>query len=515
MQLDEYAKKCAEYIDTTYTLDGSTAYKVNFDGIKRTWSSIKRDVILDPTLLETTGCGVVKMFATNEKKSFSENVCRELQRILTARAQEKNRLLREQFETDIPMDDLEPANLMPVIDVETNNRILLDKETRKITTLDYDVWEGLLDKDELTAALDERRMARFVYDPYDISTLVLMPFHSFNVLKVNTYVPPEWRLRPCPEIVQCPPVIDRFLKHLIPDDKCREFAINWLHTALVGRNETYLVLNGSKGIGKGIFTKLAAMLVGMDNFNEAPVGLLNSQFNSALDKKRVISMDEFQVGKKEHTKLKRYINKLQTLEKKGVDADKLSETYNSYIIANNDIVDMHIETDDRRFSVLDLTKTDLVEIMSTEEITHFVNDIERDEEMAYQFGYYILQYGQSDDFSNFSAWKGPRFFELAYNSLYAWQKFLVDKILLGQHESISIKSAAKEYKKDNLGTGFPRNMGKIQDFFNNYKHKGTDSLGEVIQEKSAGEWEILIDDKYCPQYDSEPAYAEGDLDDLL
>lgn len=255
--------------------------------------------------------------------------------------------------------------------------------------------------------------------------------------------------------------------------------LDWMSIAIMGRNETYLVLNGRKGIGKGVFCELLSSLVGRENYSEAPKSLLTSQFNASLDQKRLLIFDEFKVGKSEHSLLKRYINRFQAIEKKGIDALNAVETYNSFIISNNDLTDMYVEYDDRRLSIPDLNTKDFSSALSKEDIKQFLKDMESAEFIA-PFGQYLVDRYAGAKEKSFNYISGKRFNELVYNSLHDWKKFLVGKILSNEFARYKISALRREFTAEGK-TYFPTDPRKIEEFFVNYKHDGR-QIAEVVIE---------------------------------
>ena len=405
---------------------------------------------------------------------------------------------KKYHDEDVPEIVIDRTNLVPVLDLKNAEIILFNKKTKTISEICFKAWERKLSKLEMSLVSETMRDALLTYDPYDLETFVPVIWEGMEVLKVNTYTPPPWRKSREPDKVEMPPIIWDLLEHLFPDDKCLDFVLNWMYLALIKRNETYLVLNGAKGIGKGIFCSVLAALVGREHYTDAPVSLLSGHFNAALDKKRLIVLDEFKVYKNEHTKLKKYINKFQNIEKKGIDADRASEIYNSYVVQNNDVTDMYIEADDRRFSVPDLTARPITDTIPQKDLDKLVIELEDSEsELVKQFGYYIYKYGERKDLNSFSVYRGAHFWTLAYHSLREWQKFIVDKIINKEDVEFRLKDLAREFKKDssNQFCKFPRNYQKVRDFLNNYKHGGSDEvLGEV--EKIDNEWFIYPSEEY-------------------
>jgi len=384
--------------------------------------------------------------------------------------------------SEVPEVSLE-VQYIPLVNIITNETILMYPKDKVISEMSYEAWTRSLGKEEKMMMEQSIQLAKFIYDPYDISTLVPMSFDGGELLKINLYLPPKWREKENNYNEEIPESIETILRHLFVGNSY-EYVLDWLYHTLINRNETYLVLNGAKGVGKGIFSSITKMLVGQENYIEAPDSLLDTQFNSALDKKRVIVFDEFVVKKGDHTKLKRYINKYQNIEKKGKDADKSTEIFNSYIISNNDESDMYLESDDRRFSVVDLTETNLTKLMTEEEISELVKEIEDNEDLAREFGYFIYNRGEVK-YSRFHAYKGEKYDRLVMSSLKTWQKLIVEKLLEGE-DMLELKRLRKEAKKAG-NNFFPTHTTKIVDFLKNFRQED-ERLGELVKEE--GDWYI-------------------------
>lgn len=384
--------------------------------------------------------------------------------------------------SEIPETSFNHTDFLPVVDIETNTRLMLNNRTRKLSTFSYDAWYSLLDNDSKANFKDVTRLAKFEYDPYDVTTLNLMEHEHLEVLRINLYSPPAWRLKEDPE-AKLPIVLRKFLHHLFPNTDELTYVLDWLYFTLVDRNETYLVLNGAKGAGKGLFSKLSMALVGEENYSEAPESLLQSgnHFNSVLDKKRVILIDEVTMDKEKHTRLKRFANKKLNVEKKGVDADKTIETFNSFIISNNDDSDVYLEHDDRRFSVPKLTHVRLLDKFTHEEIDELDKNFDDPEsQLVLEFGYWLYNRG-AKKYTKVEPLKGERFFELVESSLHLWQRFLLESVLTAETEYLAVSNLRSAYSIRNKNSKFPQDRKKITDFLQNYLHKGSQKLGTVVQ----------------------------------
>lgn len=451
---------------------------------------------LTPAELKEIGVGEL-VFESN----YVTKLERALNKITPILREKKLEQATSKLGIDIEDGDLDFQDFSPVVDIRNNIKCLYNRKLNKLSDICYDVWYDLLDSDSRELLHQVMVKALLTYDPYNLEIFAKEVFEGYNVIRINLYNPPKWRFQKVE--AKIPDRIGKLLKHVFPERKVRRFVLNWIKNAVVNRNETYLVLNGKKGIGKGVFCTLVQALVGKDHYTLAPDSLLNDKFNSALKDKRVMVFDEFKVNKDCHTKLKRYINKHQSLEAKGKDATTPIEIFNSYIICNNDTSDMYVEVDDRRFSVVEMTDENLLEVMTAEEINNFIKELEKEDstEVA-QMGHFIMQLDLEEEFNEHTCWKGKRFYQLAYNSLREWQKYMVDHAITDE-EAISLKKMVRMYNKtENKTSMFPRNPEKIKDFLKNYLHHGKYEIGELRISEDG--WKFFPNSKDLYQGDTEP-----------
>jgi len=226
----------------------------------------------------------------SEKKDIADRITNSIARALSKEVSDKI------GKAALPDSTVNLQDYEMFIDVVTNNEILVHRKTGDISKLHPRVWDRLLPKEE--KAFLPPKVGYLVFDPYQIDPYVMADLDGASVLQLNLYIPPKWmledgshrRISLTPdeiEDVECPEVIMEFMSQLFPDEKCRDFVFSWMHFALVSRSETYLVLNGKKGAGKGLFCDvLLSNLVGENNYKLAPESLLDSIFNSSLEKTR-------------------------------------------------------------------------------------------------------------------------------------------------------------------------------------------------------------------------------------
>lgn len=390
--------------------------------------------------------------------------------------------------------DFKYDDYIPFISIENaDKKMFFNKSSGEICDLDYRTYELTVDKD--LRRIPIRAIIDFnPYRPEQIFRAVSK--YGQECTHINLFKRPNWQInRELTEaekekFCKLPTIIKEFMEHLFPNSECREFVYDWLHHAVTKRCETYLVLNGAKGIGKGVFTDyLCKALIGKDNHKLAPPGGLESNFNAILENCRMIVFDEFRIDEDDKiNKLKRYINKDQMIEHKGKDVTKTTETYNSFILSSNSLSDIRIAWDDRRFSVTDLASIKLDEVWSKDKIDSLLESIgEGDTSEMRDFGYWILYRKPKDN--EFSVYKGEHFYKLCYSSLPEWSKTIIDEVTSNNTDIIDDVTLKAAFKIRNPLGKFPQSY-KIEDFLKNYKHEGKYYLGELVTEGKS--WFIRV-----------------------
>lgn len=379
--------------------------------------------------------------------------------------------------------------LVPFISVENHNKIIFfDKKTKQITNLSYDTYSQTVDKEYKIRPMP----AKIEFNPYRPEQIYIGDYLGQECTHINTYLRPEWQIAKrlstdeAQKISKLPRLIDDFFNHLFPSTVCKDFVYDWLHFVLASRCETYLVMNGAKGVGKNVLSNiLCASLVGKNNHKIAHQGAL-AQFNGILSDCRMIVFDEFKIVDDEAINaLKRYANSDQMIERKGIDVGQTEKTYNSYIICNNAVTDMKIEWDDRRFSVVDITDKKLQDVWSEEKISMLLEIIQdpTSEEMR-NFGYWLLYREPKIMTSAFSVYKGNHFYKLCYTSFPEWCKMIIDLVTHGSPKGYYEEGELKMMFKDRTNGihRFPH-MTKVEDFIKNYKHNGENYLGTIEKDE--------------------------------
>lgn len=390
------------------------------------------------------------------------------------------------------------SNLTPVVSIDDREVYLIDEANDIVSEIQYNSWVKSVPK-HVRKVYEENGMpyARFFFDPYDHSKIRRLYIDDNNVdmIHINQYRPPMWMKDSIPTNTY-PSILKDFMEHLIPNSDQREYCLKWMAEAVFGRNETYLVLNGDKGVGKNTIYEILKAVIGAKYSVTAPASLTTSHFNSVLLNKRLILLDEYKINRANHLFLKKIINKNQTIEKKGLDADKEVETFNSFMIFHNSISDMYIEKDDRRFSVLDITSKNLLELWSPQYINDLMIELnDPKSNLIKEIGVY-LKYIHTLEFNNTTPYKGDKFNEIVEYHLPTWIQITIAMIENGE-----VKGGVISFKKEIEKRLSNEMMGKkkiqwrkstLQKVLKEYRYKGQWSLGTIDSTGQGGSLQVIV-----------------------
>lgn len=385
--------------------------------------------------------------------------------------------------------------LTPIRDIENGKRGLFDTNKNRISPLDYDTWYDKLppDREQRSLIMESEILGLVKYDPYTLESLKTTQYEGQEIYQFNSHLPPAWRFYKEDEYYDDPDFFISFLEHLVPSADCRQYVIDWLYTMIFSRNETILVLVSTKGTGKNIFIQICEHLVGKLNFQIHGDDFFASQFSHELLDKRLVAFDECLIKLKYKDKFKRITNNTITVEKKGKDVERGKQNYNSYIVANNVTDGNHIDSDDRRFSVVDITDERLQERFSESEINTFMQALENNPETISSIGRYIVD-NFSNSFDSHIPYKGAKFYELRYWSLSLWKRFLVDIIEEKKQEYYTIENLKLEYELRTNQRIWPSN-NKIQQFLDVWRDFDGGKIANI--DKIEGDNCLKPTDKYA------------------
>jgi len=221
-----------------------------------------------------------------------------------------------------------------------------------VTSGDYNV-SALMDAKGLTKE-DIKNIPRVwpTFDPYclELETRKFVGTLGIEVIAINTYCPPKWRF------VKASPnyggIIKQLMENLIPLEEEREYVFDWLRQAIVGRNETVLVLVGDRGVGKTLFSKLLFSLVGEQYSAIAKRETLTEKFNSVLKNARAVAFEEtgMEGDPESIERMKAFCNSKLSIEAKGENAFT-ANNYASMIMSLNGNSRLGVKPQERRFSI--------------------------------------------------------------------------------------------------------------------------------------------------------------------
>ena len=368
-----------------------------------------------------------------------------------------------------------------LLDPSKNYRPVLDVDIESYYTLTGTTWRELLISDNV-------RKVMTCFDPYRLEYIFSKETRSgsMNIFHVNYYVPPRWRF------VKADAKFTGFIKglveHLFPNKEDREYVLDWLHYAIVKRNETVLCLIGARGTGKGVLLyNIMGALIGQEYHSVAKQEVLTEKFNAEFNNKRFVYFDEVNVsGDKELNKFRQLANAKIAMEAKGYDAETI-DNYASMALSSNDKRDFKAEPQERRFSVPEVTEQPLTNIYSEEEIEAFCKRIDDPDSVEIaEFGNFLINRVPTHVAQK--PLKGKYFFELCRLSMPEWKTFIIDQIITEgkEGEPILNKTLDKLFKRVHGEKAvFPSRRATIQAFLGDYVHEAKYRIGTVVETEDA------------------------------
>ena len=251
----------------------------------------------------------------------------------------------------------------------------------------------------------------------------------------NTYEPPTWIGNdffmsdfkfPKSEL---PEIYDKFLNHLVDNDKeSYEYILDWLATAMQPDKRNFCILTtiGQQGIGKGILGQIMEKLVGTNNFSLTTQKAISGTFNKQLRNKIIVYINEVEVKTvQDENRLKGYIDETIEIEAKHVDAETVVNHGNLYLSTNNEDA-LRLTADDRRFSIVSLTKTKINDTYFEKLSGHTITEL-LDKKHVKQFGNYLMN-RRVDDRKMTSPLKTKLTEEIREASLKRWEFDLIENL---------------------------------------------------------------------------------------
>jgi hypothetical protein len=381
------------------------------------------------------------------------------------------------------------SQLQPAISVkDPKTCFLVDRSTMERSEIHIDFYTQAMAKKPNEVFLEAIYMDS-IYNPRTLDTYYTIKVGGMEVVALNTYKKPAYfnsEAKP-----QIPTLFKDLIDHLIPSEKAKVYFYDWLYKSLTDRAYTFLVLCGMKGIGKGQLQKLIRALHGRDNFVEGKRGTIDGQFNSQLENSRLLWFDEIQYDKAEANNLKRIMNDLVSIERKGVDATRSTAIHCSIVLSNNDLTDNYIELDDRRFSPLELTEEKLTKKFNPkwfDEFNYHVDDLGEHSPLVAEFGKYILEYGKCDKIDRQEPYREEKFTQIVISSLRKWQDLTLEMLesdleaILIDDQYTNYENLRKRYEFKHKDSGQYPKKNKVLEFLKAYESPETkNKVVEIIR----------------------------------
>jgi phage/plasmid-associated DNA primase len=277
-----------------------------------------------------------------------------------------------------------------------------------------------------------------------------------------------------------------------------EYIRKWLASLIQKPNEiaTGLVLMGKQGIGKGAFVQPIGHLLGIHFVHLDNLERLLGNFNYHLKNAVLIYGDEAIWGgnKKELGKLKAMVTEeFAIIEPKGKDSIVI-RNYRHLILSSNEDWPVHLDRDDRRFLILQVSDK------HKEDIPYFKA---LDNEMK-NGGYEALLYDLlNEDISNFDARRLPQndeAFEVKLESAPRTEEYIY-KVLKAGSFDIGKASSSGKWPKD-ISTTVVYNDYKDWCEYQDLKPERQEALGKSLKKliHSTHKYQKRLDDGSRPPY---------------
>lgn len=366
---------------------------------------------------------------------------------------------------------------------ETSQHILVNPTNRRVMHDKADVLLNRFPRKMQDAFKENAVTVKVVYDPFLKEELGYTDDNSLEVKmeQVTSYRPPFFIDEIDKHEAELPEIWDEFFNHLFPSDIDRDYVFDWVHYLLTSRNQTFLVLTGPQGTGKSTFAKLLMNLIGGSNFHSGKSDFATSRFNSFLDQKQLILLDEFTFKSgKEKDELKRIINDEITVEAKGFDQRMIMNRC-SFMILNNYASAMSIDPWDRRFSVPSIATEDILKSKGRRYMKSLSKSMEDTESMVSLYRFFMERKPVHEIYTPF---KSSYFHTVVRKGATKRYKYLIEYFTTTDKTEVSYEYLKEDYMEQCTGYdsrfGFPT-VDEVTDFLLNYIHDGESLVSDVIE----------------------------------
>jgi hypothetical protein len=403
-----------------------------------------------------------------------------------------------QKEIPIP-EELEGAQLLRLLDEETDiskARYAILNKKGFLSTLPASHFRISF---EISNPEDSAKPVMPVYNPTFKKGLFQYETNAGDVVDaVNSYIPPKW----VDYFEDAEPILPREVKGLfsqIDGDLDRKYFLYFLRKMIWGKNSSYLILQGSGGIGKTTMKSVFKALVGGSNFATGKNSLFKSVFNSSLENTKLMVFDEAYYTYDEEPFMKELPNPSISIEAKFKNSTRETKVFSSFILMNNKEKDNYIAYDARKFCPVRLHTRRLETVLNTEEIETItkkcgdsLNQSDYDPKYIASIAKYLYEKCDYSDLFPQGEYRGPKFWQICRTSMFAWQASIIDALenpidYLGQAKGAEIINAIdakqlsysilqnkilqsfKDNKKGRSAPKFPNDYSSARHFLDIYR----------------------------------------------
>lgn len=173
---------------------------------------------------------------------------------------------------------------------------------------------------------------------------------------------PDIGLLPIGRFSELPNVLQAFFIHLLPDQRDRNYLLQWLAWSVFEQCETIPIMFGAGGTGKGVLTGLWSRMLGENNWTSMNASSLEGEFSMAnFVSKRGVSVNEGKMTNPQQIEnLKNSTDRYIRVNDKHEKFKTIKKTHSMMYTANHldSIKGLDVEGE-RRFSFLGITDTKL------------------------------------------------------------------------------------------------------------------------------------------------------------
>jgi len=477
-----------------YNLRGQALFNGNS---KANYAVIKEILNDDALLIELDLFMVVKSNGFSVR-DFNHDVLNTIKDTLVeVKRDEAGKLLHED------MDQIDPMKFLVFKDIEAESeyhdkdKFIVERDTlSQVEGFSILAYRHLIGEETYQSIKPQFPLAKRVYNPYlinedlnDKSWKEYSESLGCNLTCINECIQPKWRYD---RDLSLKLAMEEkyFIETSFVDKESLQYYIDSSYATVVDKMWSYVMLYGVKGTGKTTLIEMLIGCVGKSNYRKAPQNALKKEFNGYKKNKRLVLMDEMVADTNAAINiLKSDANKEFNVEEKSKETESVTNFVSMWIATNN-ISDWKFTYDERRFSVLELTKQTTIEREIEDSwMSEFSLRIETEEFAQAFFNY--LEENKSKDFNTMKPYKSEAFYQVVYESLKPWEMKIVDEIINGEEtDKIQLSSLYDEHDKYQ-----PATHKKVIDFLDNYRHRG-EKLGEYERGKSVRNSFIIPLDKY-------------------